>query len=520
MGTLEEDLGAGVEEVRETHISWVFLGSDRVWKVKKPVNFGFLDFSTLSARRSACEAEITLNRRLSPEIYLGLEKITLDASGRHRLGGEGEAIEWAVCMRRLPDALRLDRMLHEGRLTDAHLLGIARVLAAFHESCGAGAEIASFGSVERIAENVEENFEQTRASIHAHLSPTEAEEIERWQLRFLEERAPVFEARVRAHRVRDGHGDLRLEQIYQLEEGPCILDCIEFNERFRYADVCADVAFLSMDLALNGRVDLAERFLALYAREANDFDLYPLVDFYESYRAYVRGKIASFLAADARAPQEAREAAHQHARRCFLLALAAERRPLLPPIVVAVGGVLATGKSTLADALGRLLGAPVVETDRTRKFMLGARPTEHVYEGSWQGAYDLRFTDEVYEEVYRRAGVVLDSGRPILLDASFRSAQMRSRARRLAEERGLPFFFVECTAPRALCLERLAAREREGGSVSDGRIEIFDAFVAKWQPAEELPDGERLRIDTSRPLEQSLAALCASLPSWPEGLDA
>ncbi|MEE8525964.1 MAG: hypothetical protein V3T72_18665 [Thermoanaerobaculia bacterium] len=262
----------GIELV-ETHISWVFLGDGEVWKVKKPVDFGFLDFSTSEKRRRACEAEIDLNRRLAPDVYLGVAAVTRDSQGRHRIGGSGEPVDWAVHMKRLPDADRADVRLGAERLDAAQIEQIAAYLAAFHARSRCDRETARYGTVEAIGRNVRENFEQTRDVICAHLSAAEAAEIEAWQNRFLADNASLFAARVAAGRVRDGHGDLRLEHVYlDQEDRPTVVDCVEFNERFRYADVCADVAFLAMDLAWHQRVDLAERLLAAYAREANDFD--------------------------------------------------------------------------------------------------------------------------------------------------------------------------------------------------------------------------------------------------------
>lgn len=249
-------------------------------------------------------------------------------------------------MKRLPDANRADERLSGGRLTAAHLERVAERLARFHRDCGFSEEAAGYGAVTAIRFNLQENFDQTMATISDYLSGEQVRKLESWQLRFLEERSSLFEERMRSDRVRDGHGDLRLEHLYLDDRGAVeIVDCIEFNERFRFADVCADVVFLAMDLAWHGRVDLAERFLAYYAREADDYDLYPLVDFYESYRAFVRGKIASMVATDEAMSQMARERAREEARRYYRLALASERRPLLPPTVIAVGGVIASGKS-------------------------------------------------------------------------------------------------------------------------------------------------------------------------------
>ncbi len=516
MGTLREDLAREADELRETHISLVFLRGADVYKVKKPVSLGFLDFSTLDLRREACEAEVALNRRLAPDVYLGVVPVGLDASGRHVLGGGGPPVDWAVHMRRLPDEARADVRLARGELAVEDVDRIAEHVAAFHAGARSDETIASFGEPGAIAVNVRENFEQTRATVLEHVTAGEAAEIERWQTGFLEERADLFRERVANGRVRDGHGDLRLEHVYLDADAIRIIDCIEFNERFRYADVCADLAFLSMDLAWHGRTDLAERALAVYARVSNDYDLYGLVDFYESYRAYVRAKVASMLAADEDAPAETRARARAEARRYYRLALAADRPSLIPPMLVAVGGVLASGKSTVSDRLSLELGGPTINTDWVRKLMLGATPTTKLYEGAWSGAYDPAVTERVYAEVRRFARVVLRSGRPVVLDASFRDPSMRLDARRLAEEEGVPFRFVECRADPELCRERLR-RRAERASVSDGRLEIFDSFLAKWKPVTELPPDEHVRIDTAEPLEHNLRLLRDVLPAWPSG---
>jgi len=520
MSELRRDFEGDADQVWETHISWVFAIGGEVLKVKKPVDFGFLDFSTLEKRRAACEAEDRLNRRLAPDVYLGVVPITRDGDGKHVVDGEGEVVDWAVRMRRLDEGHRADRRLERGGLDREAVDRIAERIAAFHAEARTDEETARFGSPELIGGNVRENFEQTRDVLTEILSRDEAEEIERWQLRFLEERAALFEARVEAGRVRDGHGDLRLEHVYLEGDGEIrVIDCIEFNERFRYADVGADLAFLSMDLAWHGRVDLAERVLATYARETSDFDLFPLIDFYESYRAYVRGKVAVMLAADEDAAHEVRERARGQARRYFRLALAMERRSLLGPALVAIGGPIASGKSTLADHLGFAMGAPAINSDRIRKHMLGAQPTDKLYEGSWSGAYDPAFTEKVYAEVERLAKAVLSSGRPVILDASFRSRVMREDARKVARSMGVPFFFVECRLDPEVCRERLRIRDTQT-TVSDGRLEIFDDFLARWEPVDELDAGEHHPVDTARPIAEVIDDLRGALPIWPDDLTA
>ncbi|MGO8995908.1 MAG: AAA family ATPase [Polyangiaceae bacterium] len=505
----------------ETHLSWVFLTEDAAFKVKRPVYYGFVDFRTLEARRLACEAEVTLNRRLAPDVYLGVVPVRRDERGMLSLTGQGEAVDWAVYMRRLPDECRADSLLAAGAL-DAELVEhLADRLVEFHGAARCDAETARFGAPDSIATNVMENFAQTRDQVTDLVSVDEAREIERNQLEFLRSHEAAFLARARTRtrseggRVCDGHGDLRLEHVYFEKGRLSIIDCIEFNDRFRFGDVCADVAFLAMDLVSHGRADLAELFLARYARSADDYDLYALVDFYEAYRAHVRAKVATFVAADPEASPHLRSHKMAEARRHLVLALATGRRSLLPPVLVAVGGVIAAGKSTVAAALARQMSAPVVDADRTRKHLLGVPETRRIDESAWHGAYDPHVTEHVYGEVLRRAAVVLASGRSVIVDASFRSRKMRADARAVAEAHAVPFLLVECRADRATCMQRLEERGKVV-AVSDGRPAIFDAFCANFEPILELAAGEHLVVHTTRPLHETVADLRSRVPVWPD----
>jgi hypothetical protein len=287
-----------------------------------------------------------------------------------------------------------------------------------------------------------------------------------------------------------------------------VIDCIEFNERFRFADVCADVAFLSMDFAWHDRVDYKERFLAAYARESNDYDLYSVVDFYESYRAYVRAKVGALTLASGTAAFETRERLEQQARRYLLVALAAERPWLGAPRLIAVGGIIASGKSTFAAALGADVAAPVISSDRARKALLGVAPVEPLRHAPWEQAYSPELTERVYEELLRLSRVVLRSGRSVVLDASFQSREARARARALAREMTVAFCFIECRAPLDVCRSRLEERAKVE-SVSDGRLEIFDEFVARYEAVTELDETEHFSADTTLPVADNLSALHA-----------
>ena len=507
LADLVRDLEAISEELIETHISWVFLHEREVFKVKKPVNFGFLDFSDLEARRRACDAEIALNSRLAPGIYLGVVPITRDGRGVHVIGGAGQPVDFAVHMRRLPREARADLRLAGGQLTPEQLDALAELLARFHERAEPNEQIARFGSVEVIRANVEENFAQAGALLGTLAPDGAEEEVEARQLGFLAARAPLFEERMRAGRIRDGHGDLRLEHVYFVDDAPpVIIDCIEFNERFRYADVCADIAFLSMDLGWHGRADYKERFLAAYARASGDDDLFALVDFYESYRAYVRAKVCALSFGSGSTSFEAGAALEAQARRYLLLAQAAERPPLEPPRLIAVGGMIAAGKSSVSDGLGRRLSLPVISSDLTRKRMLGVAPTTPLAHGAGQGAYSQDKQRDVYAEVLRRARVVLESGRSVVLDATFGRRADREAARGLAAAVGASFCFVECRVPDQVARARLEARSQRP-SVSDGRLAIYDELLASYEPVTELRATEHVCIDTSGSPEQSLAAL-------------
>jgi aminoglycoside phosphotransferase family enzyme/predicted kinase len=503
----------------ETHISWVLLGPE-VYKIKKPVALPFLDFSTFEARERACRTETRINRRLAPRTYLGVVPVRRRSDGRYTFGAGGVITDWAVRMVRLDEARRADALLAKGELGRVHVDALARAIAAFHASAAGGPPIARFGAPELVEDNVRENFTALRGAGPAIVSDEALAEIERWQHAFLRDRREPFEQRMRGGFIRDGHGDLRLEHVFFRagDEDFEIIDGIEFDDRYRYGDVCADVAFFAMDLARLGRVDLAERFLATYARAANDFDLYALVDFYESYRACVRAKIAVGIATSPNGSSLIRDAAAKEARRYLLFAQAARRRSVLDPVLVAVAGGIASGKSTLAERLGEELSAPVVDADRTRKHMLGIAPSSH--EGAapaWQGAYDPAFSSRVYEEVLRRAGVVLASGRPVIVDASFRTAELRAAARDLARRHDVPFRLIECDAPEDLRRARLRARD-PASSVSDATANVFDAFTAGYEPITELGPTEHVRVDTSGSVEAALAEARREIETWPRGL--
>lgn len=504
---LARDLQEAGFACEETHISRVFLDAWHAYKVKKPVDFGFLDYSTPEKRRRACEAEVELNRRFSPDVYLGLVPVTREAGGPYRLGGKGPIVDWAVKMLRLPASERGDVRLAAGSLTPRHLERLAERLADFHASAPADARARRFGEAPMVARNVEDTFTAARPLLGSLLGHGEAARLEAGLLGWVRDHGSLLRERMEQGRIRDGHGDLRLSQVYFDSAGrPLLLDCIEFNDRYRYGDVAVDIAFPAMDLAVRGRREYSEILLSAYARASGDYDLYAVVDFYQAYRACVRGKIAAHGALDASASKEARELAVSKTRDYFRHAFGfLSRRPADSPVIALCGGI-ASGKSTLAAALGTELGAPVLESDRIRKRLAGFHPLEARRDGLWQGLYRPDKTERVYAELRRCARLVMDSGRPVLLDASFRARRERTLLRAMAAQAGRPCLVVECRADREVAAERLR-RRAQGPSVSDGHEELVDAFLASWEP-EEGPDAEEvLVLDTSRPLPECVNAI-------------
>lgn len=308
------------EDIRltETHISLVFLTGDFVYKVKKPVNFGFLDFTSLEKRKYYCEQEVILNRRLAPTLYLGVVTI-MEEDNKISLEGRGNPIDYAVKMKQIPEESLMNRLLERKEMDSRVIEAISEKLVRFYAGAETNDRIQSFARPERVKQDTDENFEQTEKYIDVTISGEVYQEVKERTNRFFRAQEETFYRRVKEGRIRDCHGDLRLEHIFWGEE-ISIFDCIEFNERFRYTDVAADIAFLAMDLDHHDREDLGEHLARFYMEKSGDTGLVEILDFYKCYRAYVRGKVESFRIDDPNIPEEEKEEALKRARRYFDLA--------------------------------------------------------------------------------------------------------------------------------------------------------------------------------------------------------
>lgn len=311
------DTPQGIELV-QTQMSFVFLTDDYVFKVKKPVNLGYLDYTTLDKRHFYCQREVELNRRLCPDAYLGVVPISRD-KGNISIGGQGEIIEYAVKMRRLPQEAMMDVLLTNNQVSSPMVTNVAHKLVEFHQRAETNANISAFGNLDAITQNTEENFTQTEKYIGNTISQAKYQRIKDYTDSFVEKNTPLFHKRIADGRIRDCHGDLHAAHIC-FTNGICIYDCIEFNNRFRYCDVASEVAFLAMDLDHYRRADLSQSFVKAYVAQSRDEELLRLLNFYKCYLAYVRGKVESFKLDDPYISEEEKIRALAIARRYFKLA--------------------------------------------------------------------------------------------------------------------------------------------------------------------------------------------------------
>jgi aminoglycoside phosphotransferase family enzyme/predicted kinase len=479
-------------EVQETHISTLFFTDRSVYKVKKPVDFGFLDYTTLNARKYFCEQELLLNQRLSREVYLKVLPI-YQREKEISLDPPGKIVEYAVLMRRLPQERMMDVLLREGRIDDESIRRIALHLIGFHSRTETGPEISIYGTSKRIFKNTEENFTQTAPFVDKTITREQFNRVRKFTHDFLNQSRPLLERRIQEKKIRDCHGDIRPEHIC-VEDPIVIFDCVEFNRRFRYSDVAADLAFLAMDLDFFGYPELSRHLIRIYVNYTHDLDLLRIIRFYKCYRAYVRGKVDSFKSIDPHVTAGEADEARTRAQKYFSLAETYARER---PYLAITCGLTGTGKSLLASRLARDLRAKLYRSDQVRKELAGISPEEHRLDPFGRGLYSKEMTEKTYRSLLEKAEEQLGRNRPVLLDATFLRSSEREQARSLSKRMKIPFFILEARCPDELVRERLEKRMGEKTDPSDGRWEIYTAQKKIFEPITGLPPENHLVISTA-----------------------
>jgi uncharacterized protein len=466
-------------QVVQTHISVIFIADDLVYKVKKPLNLGFLDFSTLEKRRFFCKREVELNSRFAPGWYLGVVSVFEDEDG-FNLEGRGAEGETAVLMKRLPLELSLPPLLSRELVSPSTLDRLAARIAEIHRDAPTGPHIAGFGARKVIAQNIRENFAQTAGFVGRTIAGETRGQVSDMSLRFMADHSDLFLRRVSEGFIRDCHGDLHLEHVVILN-GIVFFDCIEFNDRFRYGDTAADTAFLLMDLDYNGFPAYASRMAGTYAHRAGDPECLSLFPFYKSYRAYVRGKVASFTLDESEVSDSIKAAEACEARDYFRLAASYLGAPP-PPALILTTGFTGAGKSFLSARLAERLGIEVLRSDVVRKELLSIKPGEHRLDNYGAGIYTSKASERTYRALFEAAEQRLGRGESVILDASFLHGEHRTAAYGLAAQTGARPLVLECACPEATARERLNARLNQPGEPSDGRGEIYDAQCRAYTP--------------------------------------
>jgi aminoglycoside phosphotransferase family enzyme/predicted kinase len=450
----------------ETHISTLFFVGDRVYKVRKPVQFGFLDFRSRTARQEDCEREVSLNRRLAPDVYLGVADLSV----------EGRLVDHMVVMRRMPQDRQLATLAGRGADLDPCLHRVAETLVTFHGRAERSPAISADATDTALRGLWQESFDETDSFVGSILDGDDETEIRALVARWIEGRKPLLDARITSGRVCDGHGDLQAEDIFCLDDGVRILDCIEFSDRLRHGDVCADVTFLAMDLERLGRPGAATRFLLDYQRLAGDPFPDTLVHHYCGSRAYVRAKVACL-----RSLQEP-DGSRQEARQLQRLALDHLRRARVR--LVLVGGLPGCGKTTLATGLADATGWTVLRSDEIRRQVgdpaIDSSPGETL--GYREGRYGPAATASVYQELLRRAEHWLGLGQSVVLDASWTDNSWRDAARSLADRTCSDLAELQCEAAPTLAADRIARRLEYHADISEATPEIGRAMSRTADP--------------------------------------
>ena len=494
----------GRVELVETHISWVVLTGTYAYKIKKPVNFGFVDFTTPELRRHYCEEELRLNRRLAPELYLEVVEIRGKPEGPH-IDGEGPLLDFAVKMREFPQDELAARLVERKLFGAPEIDALARSIAQFHAGAPVARPYANPGSPEGVLDPALANIREMLPLLPEPRDKAALMALEQWTLSEFESRRPAFEARLREGFVRECHGDLHLGNIAVIDGRPVPFDCIEFNEAFRWIDVMSEAAFLFMDLVDHDHANLAWRFLNRYLEWTGDYAGLEVLRFYLVYRALVRAKIHLLRSQQPHQPASARSRLRLAFNGYVRLAKSLSR-PRAPALYI-THGVSGSGKTSGTDGLVEQAGVVRVRSDVERKRLHGLDPLARTAPGVGAGIYTPQATAATYARLSQIAQDAMAQGCPVVVDAAFLKQAERDRFRALAERSRVPFAILEFEAPEAVLRQRVAQRAARGGDASEASIAVLESQLGARESltTEEIP--LTLKIDAARPVASRWPAL-------------
>jgi hypothetical protein len=487
---------AGPATVRETHISWVILRGDFAYKIKKPVSFGFLDFSSLELRRHFCEEELRLNRRFSPELYLAVVPITSTEQGA-QIDGSGPTIDYAVKMRRFDEEQLLDNIAARGELSHSLLRALGRELAQLHSSlptCHPDPASGEPGTPAALLEAIEQNFQLISNYPLPEVQSRQLQAVRQWSVQRYGELQAVLARRVLEGWVIDGHGDAHLGNIALVDGAVRMFDCIEFNASFRIMDSVSEIAFLTMDLDARGYHNESHRLLTDYLEYRGDYAGLALLDLYRSYFAMVRAKVSLL-----REAQQHTTLTSTDGYREFLSYLELAQHYTTPGrnFLAITHGVSGTGKSTIAGKLVAASGAVRIRSDVERKRLAGLSPEQRSAPQDEAELYGATMSSKTFSRLETLAALTIRAGFPVIIDATFLHRRVRDTFRTLAHKLSVPFVIIDCIAPPEQLRQRLVERERHKQDASEAGVAVMEQQLDVDQAltGEEL--GYRLEADSS-----------------------
>ena len=503
-------------ELVQTHLSYVFLAGDRVFKTKKPVNFGFINQVKLEERRLNCEREIVLNNRLSSGVYLGVLKLLRLSDGSYTLTEDeppvgAEIVEYAVEMIRLPDDRILANLFERDEVPPTLMRRLAARLLEFHEQADVVPNDPAFAGAEAQRSWWVREYGEAEGFIGSTWEPTAAATMRSYVASLIEREAPLFDQRLADGRVIDGHGDLHAMHVYLIDDEIVIVDCLEFTEwfQFRLEDAGYDIAFLAMDLEARGHRALGEDVAGRYIAAAGDETMSVLQPLHRAFRAFVRGKVESIGAQSPEIPPEQQAALARSASRYFALASKFVER-VADPLLIVIAGVSGTGKSTVGATLAARIGAAYVSSDVVRKSLAGIPAREHVPAERTAEVYGNQMSSRTYAELRERAAAHLAAGRPVVLDATHSKATERAAALQLARDAGLPALIAELRITDYDALARIAERASDPLATSDATAEIYAVQTESFEPIS-ASEGVHLSLDASQDLDDLVDEIADSL---------